>query len=73
YGAILGIFLVAFFLKNIGPRAVFIAALIAEALVLTIFALNAFGVINIAYLWLNLIGCVLVMIFALLFSGLDHD
>ncbi len=66
YGAILGIFLVAFFLKRIGGRAVFLAALLAEALVLLIYYLNTIGVISIAYLWLNLIGCTLVMFFALL-------
>jgi len=64
YGAILGIFLVAFFLKKIGGWAVFYGALIAEAIVLLIFTLNTQEVINIAYLWLNLIGCSLVMIIA---------
>lgn len=66
YGAILGIFLVAFFMKQIKGRSVFLAALIGEALVLMIFALNAMGVIEIAYLWLNLIGCLIVMALAYL-------
>jgi Na+/proline symporter len=61
YGAILGIFVVAFFMKKVGGRAVFIGALIAEAIVLIIFTLNSMEIINIAYLWLNLIGCTLVM------------
>lgn len=61
YGAILGIFLVAFFMKKVGSRAVFIGALIGEAIVLVIFTLNSMEIINIAYLWLNLIGCTLVM------------
>ncbi len=64
YGAILGIFVVAFFMKKVGGRAVFIGALIAEAIVLIIFTLNSMEIINIAYLWLNLIGCILVMGFA---------
>ena len=64
YGAILGIFVVAFFMKKVGGRAVFIGALIAEAIVLIIFTLNSMEIINIAYLWLNLIGCTLVMGFA---------
>jgi len=64
YGTILGIFLVAFFMKKIGGRAVFYGALIAEAIVLVIFALNSYGIIEIAYLWLNLIGCALVMVLA---------
>ena len=67
YGAILGIFLVAFFMKKVGGRAVFMGAMIAEVIVLIIFTLNAFEYIQIAYLWLNLIGCALVMFFAWLF------
>lgn len=78
YGTILGIFMVAFFMKKVGARAVFIAALIAEALVLMIYWLSSHDtwflvgdswyLFKIAYLWLNLIGCVLVMGFA----GLLH-
>ncbi|NBC06098.1 MAG: sodium:solute symporter [Bacteroidetes bacterium] len=64
YGTILGIFLVAFFMKKVGGRAVFYAALIGEAVVLVIFTLNTYGIIEIAYLWLNLIGCTLVMVLA---------
>lgn len=75
YGAILGIFLVAFFLKRVGSRAVFLAALIAEVIVLIIFYLNSQGKINIAYLWLNLIGCSLVMFLAwlLYLAGIDRN
>ncbi|MFM9949528.1 MAG: sodium:solute symporter [Saprospiraceae bacterium] len=40
YGTILGIFFVAFFMKRIGGRAVFYAALIAEAIVLLMFYLS---------------------------------
>lgn len=75
YGAILGIFLVAFFLKQVGSRAVFIGALIGEAIVLIIFYLTSQGIINLAYLWLNLIGCSLVMViaYALYLLGLDRS
>ncbi len=71
YGTILGIFMVAFFMKNVGARAVFIAALIAEALVLLIYWMSnndfwfligdTWRLFKVAYLWLNLIGCALVM------------
>jgi solute:Na+ symporter, SSS family len=59
YGTILGIFMVAFYMKWVGGKAVFIAALIAEIFVVMawIFDLTAF-------LWLNLIGCLLVMLIA---------
>jgi len=73
YGTILGIFVVAFFFKKIGSNAVFYAALIAEAMVLVIFTLNRLGHITIAYLWLNLIGCMLVIMFAFLLKGLDNN
>ncbi len=71
YGTILGVFVVAFFMKSVGARAVFIGALAAEALVLLIFWLStsdtwfllgdSWRLFKIAYLWLNLIGCLLVM------------
>lgn len=61
YGTILGIFMVAFFMKRIGGQAVFYAALVAECIVLAVFALDKLEYIQVAYLWLNLIGCLLVM------------
>lgn len=56
YGVILGIFVVAFYFKNIGGRATFIAALIGEVLVVVSWQLELT-----AFLWLNVIGCVLVV------------
>jgi len=43
YGAILGIFFVAFFMKKIGSKAVFYAAIMAEAIVLLMFYLSGNG------------------------------
>jgi len=59
YGTILGIFLVAFYLKWIRGNAVFIAALITQAVILIIFFQDIVG-----YLWLNLIGALGVVILA---------
>ena len=59
YGTILGIFLVAFYMKKINGKAVFIAALIAES-----FIIFAWIIELTAFLWLNVIGCLLVMLFA---------
>jgi Na+/proline symporter len=59
YGTILGIFLVAFYMKRVGGAAVFYAAILAEA-----FIVYAWIVDLTAFLWLNVIGCLLVMIFA---------
>ena len=79
YGPILGIFMVAFFMKSIGARAVFIAAVIAEALILMIYWANGQGywllingswhLLEVAYLWFNPIGCLLVMGIAWLLQG----
>jgi SSS family transporter len=60
YGTILGIFLVAFFLKRVGGTAVFIAALVAQALILAIH----FSDIRIAFLWYNLIAPAIVVVLA---------
>jgi SSS family solute:Na+ symporter len=62
YGTILGIFMTAFFLKRVRGLEVFIAALIAEATVVAVFYLDSIGKVNIAFLWLNLIGCGIVMV-----------
>lgn len=64
YGTILGIFIVAFFMRNIRGNAVFIGACIAEVIVITIYSLDKMEILQIEYLWLNLIGCLLVMLFA---------
>lgn len=56
YGVILGIFVVAFYFRNIGGRATFLAAVIGEILVVVCWQLNLM-----AFLWLNVVGCVLVV------------
>lgn len=61
YGVMLGLFLVAFFLKWISGTAVFLGALAAQALVFVLFS-N----LSISYLWYNVIGCALCAGFAVL-------
>jgi len=68
YGTILGIFLVAFYMKKIKGREVFIAAIISEMLVLLLFYLHRSKIINLEYMWLTLIGSVCVMGLSFLFS-----
>jgi SSS family transporter len=65
YGTILGVFVVAFYLKRIRGNAVFIAAIITEALVCIC---GYFEVM--AYLWLNALGCILVIVIALILNPL---
>ncbi len=72
YGTILGIFLVAFYIKKIGGNAVFYAALVAEMLVIFLH----FGIpeaYHIAYLWYNLIGCVTVVGLAFVFHAMNKN
>ncbi len=66
YGVILGIFAVAFFYKSVGGKAVFRAAIIGQAFVTLTFVASWLEYINLAFLWLNLIGCVLTILFAVL-------
>jgi len=61
YGVILGIFLVAFWMKWVRGNAVFIAAIISELLVITIYNLDM-----VSFLWLNVIGALLVIVFSIL-------
>lgn len=61
YGVILGIFLVAFWINYVKGNAIFIAAVISELLVILIYNLNL-----VSFLWLNVIGVVLVIFFSVL-------
>ncbi|WP_442794404.1 sodium:solute symporter [Pelobium manganitolerans] len=65
YGTILGIFLVAFYFKRVGGKAVFYGAILSE-----VFVFIAFKYDWMAYLWLNLFGCVLVIVFGMLLQML---
>ena len=67
YGVILGVFLVAFFLKNVtSGHIVFWAAILAELLVLSVFVLSKTGLVKLGFLWLNPIGAIGVLLFSLL-------
>jgi Na+/proline symporter len=61
YGTILGIFLVAFYLKKIGGSATFIAAIITEVIIFSLWMME-----TMAFLWLNVVGCTLVILIAIL-------
>jgi Na+/proline symporter len=58
YGVILGIFMIAFWFKQIEANALFYAALIAEIFVILIYVSD-----KISFLWLNAIGALLVIMF----------
>jgi SSS family transporter len=56
YGNVLGIFLLAFFVKYVRGKAVFIAAIITQAIIIYFWYIDLMP-----YLWLNLVGCAIVM------------
>src|SRR5437763_10309435 len=70
YGVILGVFLVAFFLKNVrSGLAVFWGALLAECVVLSVFIFAKLGYYKLGFLWLNPIGAFGVIFFSLFFNA----
>lgn len=73
YGNILGVFLAAFFIRTIKGRSIFWAALINQVFVITLFVLDLFEMIKLPYLWLNVIGCVAVIIIAFIVQLLSGD
>jgi Na+/proline symporter len=68
YGTILGIFLVAIFIKYIKGKAIFWAAVLSELLILILFFLDV-----ISFLWLNVIGALLTLGFGLLFQSFFNE
>ncbi len=65
YGTILGVFLVAFYVRHVNGKAVFFAALATEAVIVIIGKLDL-----VAYLWLNVIGCLLVVLLSVIIQSL---
>jgi Na+/proline symporter len=65
YGTILGIFLLAFYFKQVAGTAAFVGALVGEAVVLYCWKFT-----EISYLWYNVIGCVVGIGAALVITAL---
>ena len=63
YGTILGIFIVAFFFKQIKGNHVFYAACISQILIFIIYASYEIG-----YLWLNFIGAIITILLSNIFK-----
>ncbi len=76
YGNVLGIFLLAFFFKVIKGNAVFFSAIVTQVVVCFIYyyLIHIFpsGEEKLGYLWLNFIGCALVIVIALIFEALER-
>jgi Na+/proline symporter len=63
YGSMLGVFVLAFFMRHVGGTPAFWGVIVGQAVT---FAVAAFT--SIAYLWYNAIGCLMVIAVALLLS-----
>ncbi|MBL4939225.1 MAG: sodium:solute symporter [Lutibacter sp.] len=66
YGNILGIFLLAFFVKYVKSNAVFVAAVITQLIVIVGWYYDWMP-----YLWLNLFGCMVVMLIAIILQAFN--
>ena len=71
YGNILGIFLLAFFVKYVKSKATFVAAIFTQAIIVFVWYMD-----YLPYLWLNVLGCGIVMAIAILlqttFKAKEH-
>jgi len=72
YGNVLGIFLLAFFIKFVRGNAVFVAAIITQIIIIALYLLDYFEIINLPYLWLNFVGCFIVMVLAIIIEKLTY-
>ena len=71
YPTVLGIFVVAFFFKKIRSNAVFIGAILSQAVIILTHYLNTIdqaGHFTMGFLWYNAFGCILVVLFSFLFN-----
>ena len=77
YGTILGIFIVAFYLKYIQSNAVFYSAILAEILVIITHSLNHYEIaphwLEMGYLWYNVIGCLMVVLFGVIIQKIIYQ
>ena len=68
YGNVLGIFLLAFFVKFVKSNAVFVGAIITQLIIIIVWYLDL-----LPYLWLNALGCGLVIIIASVLQAINGN
>jgi len=73
YGNVLGIFLLAFFFKFVKGHAVFIAAIFTQFIVFALYLLDLYQHINLPFLWLNFVGCAIVIAMACIFQLINKN
>jgi Na+/proline symporter len=76
YGNVLGIFLLAFFIKFVKGNSVFFAGIVTQITICIIYYflihIQPEGQEKLSYLWLNFVGCAMVMVLALFFELFDR-
>lgn len=65
YGTILGLFVVAFFLRRVAGTAALIGGIVAQTLIVVLFFVSDLG-----FLWFNVIACVTVVVISLLLQAI---
>ncbi len=71
YGNVLGIFLIAFFFKNVKSNAIFTAAIITQIIIISLYFLDTYEYITLPFLWLNFVGCTIVIGIAIIIQSLS--
>ncbi|MBF4516025.1 sodium:solute symporter [Flavobacterium sp. ANB] len=66
YGTVLGIFLVGFYLRHVGAKAMFTSAVISQTTIFIIYYFLIYKQERLGYLWLNFIGAILTILLALI-------
>lgn len=65
YGTVLGLFVVAFFLRRVTATPVLIGGLVAQALIVVLFVVSDLG-----FLWFNVIACLTVVLISLVLQAI---
>jgi SSS family transporter len=68
YGGMLGVFVLAFYFPRVGARGAFYGVLAGEAMIF-----SAYFFTNIAFLWYNVLGCVVVVVTGILVSRWERN
>ena len=72
-GGLIGYWTSDRFFKEINGSSVFTGAVVAQASVITIYFLDRYDIIDLSYLWLNLIGCTLVIFVSLIAQNINKE
>ena len=69
YGTMLGVFLIAFYMKWISGTPVFIGAVVSEIVIFALFLCERLGLFTLSWLWYPVAGCSIVILVAVMFQS----